>query len=259
MLSIDELAYKSSFRFWPPLGKLLLSLSLLLASLLSPTPLVPLIVFSIGVSLLWFSIRLKLPSIMALACLQTFIMLFISIIILALVIPGEKFASFSLFGILFVITREGLNFAILVFSRVLAGFAVLLFFATSTPIPHLFYAMRQLGFPSFLAELVVLIYRYSFMIIEQIGQMIQAAGCRLGFNGALCSLKTFGKITAVLFARSMDFAERAQISLSCRNFKGEFMPFRNPKQADAIWLIIPFALFLSLIIIGNSYPSFLVI
>jgi hypothetical protein len=51
----------------------------------------------------------------------------------------------------------------------------------------------------------------------------------------------------------------SQILLSCRNFKGEFMPFRNPKQADSIWLILPFALFLSLIIIGNLYPSFLVI
>ena len=71
MFAIDEMAYKSPLRTWPPVGKLLLVLALLLGSLLSPTPVVPLIVLAIGLVLLNRSCGLRLPSIMAIACIET--------------------------------------------------------------------------------------------------------------------------------------------------------------------------------------------
>ena len=259
MFAIDEMAYKSPLRTWPPVGKLLLVLALLLGSLLSPTPVVPLIVLAIGLVLLNRSCGLRLPSIMAIACIETMFMLAISVIIIALVTPGEIMWNAVVMGISLHVSREGANFALLVLARASAGFVVLLFFASSTPIPHLFLAMRQVGLPAFLAELVVLVYRYSFMLLEQMRQMATAADCRLGFRGLRQSVRTTGKLTAGLFGRSMDFAERAQAALLCRNFRGEFMPFRQPAKLTAAWVAGPVVVLTFLVFVGQQYSHFLVI
>ena len=259
MFAIDEMAYRSPLRVWPPVGKLLLVLALLLGSLLSPTPLVPLIVLVIGLVLLNRSCGLRLPNIMALACIETMLMLVISVTIIALMMPGQMIWQGSVTGIPLHISREAANLALLLLARASAGFVVLLFFASSTPIPHLFLAMRQIGLPAFLAELVVLVYRYSFMLLEQMQQMATAADCRLGFRGLRQSMRTMGKLTAGLFGRSMDFAERAQAALLCRNFRGEFMPFRQPAKLTPAWVAASVVVFAFLVFAGQQYSHLLVI
>lgn len=259
MFAIDEMAYKSPLRVWPPVGKLLLVLALLIGSLLSPTPVVPLIVLAVGLALLWRSCRLRLPDIMALACIETIIMLAISVTIITLMMPGQAIWQTSIAGFSIQITREGANLAFLLLTRALAGFTILLFFASSTPIPHLFLAMRQIGLPNFLAELVVLVYRYSFMLLEQMQQMATAADCRLGFSNLRQSMRTMGQLMAGLFGRSMDFAERAQAALLCRNFRGEFMPFRRPAKLTGPWVAGPIAVLAVLVLVGQQYSHFLVI
>ena len=79
MFAIDEMAYKSPLRGWPPAGKLFLTLALLFGSLFAPTPAVPLLVLVIGVVLLHRSCGLHLPDLIAFACLETFFMLLISV------------------------------------------------------------------------------------------------------------------------------------------------------------------------------------
>ncbi len=252
MSAIDEMAYRSPMRAYSPVGKLLLCLALLAGSLLAPSPAVPLIVFVIGLALLTYSSSLRLPDLVKFACLETVAMLFISVIIIALLMPGTPFLSFSLLGVPVIITREAFNLSILLFIRAAAGFCVLLFFASSTPIPHLFYALREVGLPAHVAELTVLIYRYSFMLIEQLGQMFTAADCRMGFVGIRRSLNTSGLIMANLFSRSMDFAQRAEAALLCRNFGGEFPLLHMPPKLSAKWILASASIFAALFLIGQA-------
>ncbi len=253
------MAYKSPLRAWPPVGKLLLVLALLMGSLLSPTPAVPLIVLIIGIVLLNHSCSLKLPNIMALACMETMLMLAISVTIIALMMPGEMIWQMNIGNIQLHISRQAANLALLLLARASAGFVVLLFFASSTPIPHLFLAMRQMGLPAFLAELVVLVYRYSFMLLEQMQQMAEAADCRLGFRNLKQSMHTTGKLVAGLFGRSMDFADRAQAALMCRNFRGQFMPFREPAKLTAKWVVASVAILAVLVLVGQIGSHWLVL
>ncbi|MFH1095153.1 MAG: cobalt ECF transporter T component CbiQ [Candidatus Micrarchaeota archaeon] len=259
MSSIDEMAYRSPLRAWSPVGKLLLCVALLAGSILAPSPFVPLLVLVIGLALLAHSSSLRLPDIVKFACLETVVMLFISVAIIALLMPGTPFLSFSIAGLPVVITREAFNLAILLFIRAAAGFSVLLFFASSTPIPHLFHALRQAGLPAHVAELTVLIYRYSFMLIEQLGQMFTAADCRMGFLGIRRSLRTCGLILANLFGRSMDFAERAEAALYCRNFKGEFPLLRLPPRLSMRWILASASVFVALFLIGRASVGWLTV
>src|SRR5665647_689380 len=122
----------------------------------------------------------------------------------------------------------------------------MLFFATSTPIPHLSEAMEQLRLPKEISELVVLIYRYSFLLLELLGTMYLAAQCRLGFKGLRNKFRTSGKLAVGLFTRSMEVADRSQVALECRGFRGEFHSFRPPARVTWVWIIVPVLVFVGL-------------
>lgn len=246
MIALDEMAYSSPLRHWPPLGKLLLCLALLLGSLFAVSPPVPILVLLIGTALLYKSTKFRLPSLLVMAYLNTLLILFISVAIIAFLQPGTPFWGGAIGPLSLTLTKEGLNLSILLLLRVLAGFSVLFFFASSTPIPHLFTALRQVRVPEQVAELTVLVYRYSFLMLEQFGQMTTAADCRLGFRNAGTTLRTISKLFAGLFGRSLDFAERAQAALYCRAFQGSFPTFRQPARLTPAWLIASLSIFVVL-------------
>ena len=60
--NIDEVVYNSRMLNWSPLGKFILVIFLLVASLLADSLVVPIVVFVIGASLLFYSTNFKIPS-----------------------------------------------------------------------------------------------------------------------------------------------------------------------------------------------------
>lgn len=258
MFALDEIAYKSRFRAHSPVGKLLFCLSLLAASLLSPTPLVPLIVLAISTALLCASTKFSLPKILAATYASTALFMLASAAVFAFLQPGKIIFSFQPLAFPPALTREGINLSVLLACRGLAGLAILFFFSSSTPLPHLFTALLQVGVPQYLAELTILVYRYSFMLLEQMGQMYTAASCRLGFSSLSRSFHTSGSILSGLFGRSMDFADRAQAALSCRNYSGSFPAFRKPAPLTAAWIGASALSLALLYAIGHSASGILV-
>lgn len=244
-------------RRWPPLGKLLLVLSLLIVSLVSTSLLIPIAVFVIGMVLLIRSTRLRFPQVISLALLEGMIIFLIGALIIALITKGGAVLfSFHILGLGLSITEEGLQRGLQVFLRALAGAAVMLFFATSTPIPHFASALRQLRVPSYITELVILVYRYSFLLFEQLEVLYTAAQCRVGFRGAKNKLRTTAQLAVGLFIRSLEVAERSQIALYCRNFKGDFPTFRPPAKMTAAWALIPVFAFAALYCLNYWITTF---
>jgi cobalt ECF transporter T component CbiQ len=256
-MRIDEMAYASQYSRHPPLGKLALCLALLFASLLAPSPAVPVAVFIISIALLYSSTRFRFHKILLAAFANTLILVVVGALVIAAVTPGDLLFSATAANFSVSFSRQGANLALLVLSRSLAGFAVLLFFASSTPIPHLFLALRQLRFPQHIAELTILVYRYSFLLLEQMGQMWVAADCRLGFSSTARTLRTSGMLISGLFGRSMDTAERAQQALYCRNFTGNFPSYREPAKINLAWAFFPLAVFAVLFMLSTQTKGWL--
>jgi len=257
--SMDRLYLHSPFRNWPPLGKLVLSLALILATLFTNSPAVPLVVLAIGTILFSLSSKFYLPRIFLFAYIDTLLVILIGALIIALVTPGSTLLSAELGPLTLSLTREGMNLGVLVFLRAVADLSILLFFASSTSIPHFFTALRQVGLPASISELAVLIYRYSFLLADQVELMITAAQCRLGFKGLRNSIRTISIITACVFSRSMDLAERGQYALYCRNFQGSFPSFKTPPKMTAVWVIVPIAIFFILYYLGYLTSGWLVL
>jgi cobalt/nickel transport system permease protein len=70
-----------------------------------------------------------------------------------------------------------------------------------------------------------------------------AAQCRIGFRGTRNKFRTTGKLAVSLFIRSLEVAERSQIALFCRNFKGDFPAFRPSARMTVGWALLPFLAF----------------
>lgn len=248
---IDSLAYQSPALKWPPLGKLLLCVCLLVGSLSSRTVYGPLIVLGAGLVLFLYSIRLKMPVFMLYLIAGILLFNLAGIAIIAVTQAGAPLYSASLAGITMSVTQSGIDLAVLVSLRSLAGLFVVLFFASSTPIPHIFCALTRMGLPAYIAEVAILVYRYSFMVMEQSVQMTNAAACRLGFSGWGRAMKTTGVLAANLFVRSLEFAERSQNALQSRNFGGEFFVFRKPAPLDTRWVLSAAAALAVVFLAGN--------
>lgn len=255
MLTIDEVAYASPAKDWSPLGKLAIALSLLVSSLMASSIVIPFLIFLIGFTLLFYSTKMRFPRVIILALLEGLGIFFIGAIVIALVTPGEILWTINLGIVVLTFSQQGVDLGMLVFLRAVAGVTIMLFFATSTPIPYLANALHQVKVPKEIVELVVLIYRYSFLLLEQMDTMYTAAHCRLGFRGYKNKIRTTAKLAVGMFIRSLDTAERSQVALDCRSFRGVFHCYRPPPKLTMKWVlasIIVFVLmnFINLILIG---------
>lgn len=248
---IDSLAYKSPAVQWPPLGKLLLCLCLLIGSLSSRTIYGPLAVLIAGLFLFCYSVRGKVPAFLVYLIAGVLIFNILGVVIIAVTQQGAQLYGMSFAGLTVSVTQNGIGLAALVLLRSAAGLFVVLFFASSTPVPHIFNALARAGLPDYIAETTVLVYRYSFMVLEQSAQMTNAAACRLGFTGLRTSVKTTGVLAANLFIRSLEFAERSQCALQSRNYRGEFPVFRKPAHLNVQWVGCSLVALAAVYLIGN--------
>lgn len=241
---MDELAYSSRMVGWAPLGKLFFVLALLIIGLISDSIAVPLVTFCIGLVLMAYSTSFKIPSILGLAIAEAILIMILGSGMIS--IMGDKndpaLWDGSILWFDIHMTVQSFNKAWLIFFRAIAGVTLMLSFASSTPIPHLAQALRTVKCPKEITELIVLIYRYAFLLLERFMVMLNAAQCRLGYNGALNAMRSYGGAMAGTFIFSLELAEKSEAALACRNYQGYFPVYRPPKNMSLKWafvIIIP--------------------
>jgi len=221
--SVDTAAYKSPMLHWSPLAKLLLIISLLVLDIASPFIWMSVFACVIGASLFLYGSSMRPPRMLMLLFLYAIVFITIGAFIFMIVMPGEAIASLKILGLTVNFTDNGVSFAILIFARATAALFLMFSFAVSTPVPHLAGALRKLRLPAAFVEMMVLIYRYTFLLMESAEKMHLAAECRFGYSGYKRSMSTTSKLVMGVFLRSLDVAEKGQTALQSRNYKGEFM------------------------------------
>ena len=246
MFELDELAYRSACLKWSPMGKFVFVITLLVSSLLAKSLLIPMVVLVVGVVLLGYSNRFKFPKVIGIILLETLGMIILGGIIIAAVTVGDTVWSLDLLLFKIDFSDNGIFTASLVTIRALAGMSVMLFFATSTPIPYFADMLVRLKAPKEFAELMTMIYRYSFMLFDEVGRMYLAAQCRLGFRGKINTIRTYAKMMTGIFIRSIETAERFNIGMQCRNNQNNICLFREPKRISYTWVAISTLSFLVL-------------
>ena len=129
--------------------------------------------------------------------------------------------SISVLGMEATVTREGLHNGLLLASRVLGGVSVMLLLSSVTPAHRIFAALRGLGAPQGWVEIAMLMYRYTFVLLDLTGDVTAAQRVRLGYSGMRCGLASAGALAGTVILRSMDQAVQTNQAMRVRGYRGE--------------------------------------
>ncbi len=196
-------------------AKLVIAFCTILAVIFSNRIWMPCLVFVVCVSAMliigipWRIVLLRLATpmgiVLVLVVLQTFLT------------PGESIAEFSVLGVGLQASHEGLVRGSVLGSRVAGAVSVVLLLGSVTPAYNIFHGLRWFRVPEGWVEIALLVYRYTFTLLDQAADVAAAQKMRLGYSGVRRSLTSMGVLAGTVVTRSMDQAMRTYEAMSLRD------------------------------------------
>jgi cobalt/nickel transport system permease protein len=165
-------------------------------------------------------------------------------LILPFTFKGEALAHIGSFAIY----RPGV---VLAAQITLKSYAILLAFIAliaTMPFATLGHALYCLRVPEKMVHLLLMTYRYVFVIEQEYLRLLRAAkirGFRPGTNSN--TYRTYSYVVGMLFVRAAARAERVHQAMLCRGFKGKFYSLQEFHVGIASWM---FGLIMTAMIVG---------
>jgi cobalt/nickel transport system permease protein len=128
--------------------------------------------------------------------------------------------SGSFFGYELALKKEGLLIGLLMFSKVAGGVMLLLLLSYTTSITKICMAARWMKIPESLIEVLSFVYRYLFLLIEEVATMMSSQRSRLGYTSWLKTIRSLGTLSGMLIIRSIFRAESAHTAMVSRGYDG---------------------------------------
>jgi cobalt/nickel transport system permease protein len=143
------------------------------------------------------------------------------------------------------ITRESLNQGMLVFCRVIGGMSAMIFIALTTPMTDIFIVVRQCRIPEVVIDLMMIIYRTIFILMDQVIQIYHAQLMRLGYSTWRESIHSFASLCGAAFIASWNAGEDLIRAMDARCYDGKFALYGENRAVEVLPLVVV-VVFLSL-------------
>ncbi len=146
------------------------------------------------------------------------------------------------------IYRPGVTFAAQITLKSNAILLAFIALIATMPFATLGHALHRLRVPEKIVHLLLMTYRYIFVIEQEYKRLLRAAKIR-GFQPGtnINTYRTFSYVIGMLFVRSAGRAERVHQAMLCRGFKGKFYSLQEFQIGSASWA---FAIIMTAIIVG---------
>lgn len=226
--------------------KLLLALAYILASALTPAGAWPIYILLLAILLgvevlseesLGFYFKrslLALPFVLA-------------AVPLIFTLPGDALFTLALGGAKITASLPGLErfLSVLMKSWISVQMAIVL--TTTTPFPDLLLALRALRLPRLLVAVVGLMWRYLFVLADEVLRLSRARAARSGVDdgpdrksgGSLAwRARVTGGMVGNLFLRSFERSDRIYVAMLSRGYDGEVRSLPQPAPPGAAWVIL---------------------
>jgi cobalt/nickel transport system permease protein len=159
-------------------------------------------------------------------------------------IPGEPLFTVRLLMSNLTITDAGLlRFASIVVRSWLSVQMAILLVAT-TEFPKIVHALNHLRVPTVLTVIISFLYRYLFVLVDEVLRMLRARQARsaavVGRNSGgsiLWRARIAGHMAGQLFLRSYERSDRIYNAMLSRGFKGELMTIHPHQFQTRDWWI----------------------
>jgi len=152
------------------------------------------------------------------------------------------------------LTRQGLTSAGLIVSRVATSISLVVLLTLTTSWPRLLSALRALLVPRLLVLVLGMAYRYLFVLLDAVSEMVTARKARTvaGRKDGRGARAVAGFSGGALFGKAHALSEEIHQAMLARGYRGEALSLESSslRIADGVWLAA--CLSLALISIGGD-------
>ena len=148
------------------------------------------------------------------------------------------------------ITKYGACRFLNIFAKSFGAINALYFLVLSTPVYEIIDVLKKLNIPLIVTELMNLIYRYIFLLLDIQFKIKVSAESRLGYKDFKTSCSTFGSSVVSLFLISIKRADMHYNAMISRCYNGRQMFLREKADKSFGLVILMIFYVLSLIFIG---------
>lgn len=221
MLSIDQLAYSSNLRTIDPKFKIALSCVTLLICVIARCLFLSAVILFVmgGLTLFWgksnyrYYLRLlRIPIV--------FILLSTITIMVSITRKEQGIFYIPCFSYYLSVSKESLYEGVRIFIVAMGAISCMYFLTLSTPMADLLVALKELHVPSLLVEIMMLLYRFIFLIFAITDAISTAQKCRLSEVSYRTKLKAMSQMLAATFIRAMDQSGRIYDAMESRGYDG---------------------------------------
>jgi len=162
--------------------------------------------------------------------------------------PGDIVAGFNIWHWQVSITDEGLLFSWNVLIKAWLSVLSLILLSSTTEFSELLKGLEQLRMPRVMVMILSFMYRYIFLLVDEVIRMKQARDSRNFGGKRMWQLKTIGNMVGTLFLRSYERGERVYGAMVARGFDGRTRTLSNLRLSrQDLYFGVGFLLCLSLI------------
>ncbi|WP_245526710.1 cobalt ECF transporter T component CbiQ [Acetohalobium arabaticum] len=223
MLDIDQYAYSNQLRQVHPVEKALFTFMTMLVCLVANSIITSLAVITLMVGVVIFKAEIPLQFLIKLLLLPiSFLFLATVTVVITITNSGGDFLFyFNLFGWKIGVGAGSLIKALNLFLKSLGTVSCLYFLALTTPMVELLSILKRLKIPKIFIELMILIYRFIFVLLETANLIRVSQVSRLGYSSFKNSFYSLSKLVSNLFVRSYYRAKGLLTTLLARGYEGE--------------------------------------
>lgn len=250
VLSIDYYAYASAIRGWSPYYKAAFSGACLLLCIAYDTPCVSAaVIFAMAFLTVGLG-RLPLRRYLSLLSIPLAFMLLGSAAI-ALGVSLQPAGQVRLHIAFFYLyaTRESLAQALRLTLKALGAVSAMYMLTLSTPAGEVIQVLRSVHVPGLVLELMSMIYRYIFILMDTQCRMRNAAAARLGYCDYRTSLSTFGRTASNLLVVSLKKGTAYYQALASRCYSGELRFLTEEKPVRPVQVLLAAGFLIALTIL----------
>ncbi|WP_315066038.1 cobalt ECF transporter T component CbiQ [uncultured Clostridium sp.] len=250
--SIDFYAYASKIRKWNAVFKVYLSILTLILCIVFDNPYVSIaVIFAMAYVTVIKGEILLIEYLSILTIPITFILL--STITIAIDFSKQPIGEYNLYlGFCYVFTSisqlKKMTFLIL---KIFAAISALQMMTLSTPTSEIIYVLHKVYVPKIILELMSLIYRYIFILMDVSAKMKNSAKSRQGYCDFKTSCYTFGSIASNMLIISLKKANTYYDAMEARCYDGNLVFLEEDRKVNAIQIIVAAAFIIFLMLLWS--------
>ena len=248
--SIDFYSYASKIRHWNATYKVSLSVITLILCIVLDNPYVS---FAVIIAMAYLTVIKGELSAREYLSILAIPIVFILLGTFTIVINFSKqpIGQYNLYiGFCYVFTSLAkLKTVVFLILKVFAAISALQMMTLSTPSSEIIYVLRKARVPKLIVELMSLIYRYIFILMDVYTKMKNSAESRLGYSDLKTSYYTFGSIASNMLVISLKKANAYYDAMEARCYDGDIIFLEEDKKVETKQIVMAAAFIIFLIML----------